>query len=213
MLPQQQKKWNVDAAVLKTENSFVINPATGEKLGYGELAQEACTIPVPEDVKLKDRKDFKLIGTAVKNVENSKIHTGKPLFGLDFYREGMLHAMIQRPKAFGLKVKSVEAAEAKTMPGIIDVVTFGNNVAIVGKSTWEIMKARKAVKIEYEKEGNLESTADHNKLFKSLLDTGTPTVQRKDGDVDAAFKNAAKVIKSEYQCPFHIQFSVPFLPS
>ena len=196
------KKWNVNAAGLKTENSFVINPATGEKLGYGELAQEACTIPVPEDVKLKDRKDFKLIGTAVKNVENSKIHTGKPLFGLDFYREGMLHAMIQRPKAFGLKVKSVEAAEAKTMPGIIDVVTFGNNVAIVGKSTWEIMKARKAVKIEYEKDGNLESTADHNKLFKSLLDTGTATVQRKDGDVDAAFKSAAKIIKSEYQCPF-----------
>jgi isoquinoline 1-oxidoreductase subunit beta len=196
------KKWNVDPAECSTENSFVVHKATGKKLGYGELAQEACNIPVPENVQLKDRKDFKLIGTAVKNVENSKIHTGKPLFGLDFYREGMLHAMIQRPKAFGLKVKSVDAAEAKTMPGIIDVVTFGNNVAIVGKSTWEIMKARKKVKIEYEKDGNLESTADHDKLFKTLLDTGTPTVQRKDGDVDAAFKSAAKIIKSEYQCPF-----------
>jgi isoquinoline 1-oxidoreductase subunit beta len=196
------KKWNVDATECSTENSFVIHKATGKKLGYGELAQEACNIAVPEDVKLKDRKDFKLIGTAVKNVENSKIHTGKPLFGLDFYREGMLHAMIQRPKAFGLKVKSVDAADAKTMPGIIDVVTFGNNVAIVGKSTWEIMKARKKVKIEYEKDGNLESTADHDKLFKSLLDDGTPTVQRKDGDVDAAFKGAAKIIKSDYQCPF-----------
>jgi isoquinoline 1-oxidoreductase beta subunit len=196
------KKWNVDASECSTENSFVIHKASGKKIGYGELAQDACNIPVPEEVKLKDRKDFKLIGTAVKNVENSKIHTGKPLFGLDFYRDGMLHAMIQRPKAFGLKVKSVDAAEAKKMPGIIDVVTFGNNVAIVGKSTWEIMKARKTVKIEYEKDGNLESTSDHDKLFKTLLDTGTPTIQRKDGDVDAAFKNAARVIKSEYQCPF-----------
>jgi isoquinoline 1-oxidoreductase subunit beta len=196
------KKWNVDAAECVTENSFVIHKPSGKKLSYGELAQDACNIPVPEEVTLKDRKDFKLIGTAVKNVENSKIHTGKPLFGLDFYREGMVHAMIQRPKAFGLKVKSVDAAEAKTMPGIIDVVTFGNNVAIVGKSTWEIMKARKTVKIEYEKDGNLESTSDHDKLFKTLLDTGTATVQRKDGDVDAAFKNAAKVIRSEYQCPF-----------
>ena len=196
------KRWNVDPAECTTENSFVIHSSTGKKLGYGELAQDACSIPVPDSVKLKDRKDFKIIGTAVKNVENSKIHTGKPLFGLDFYREGMLHAMIQRPKAFGLKVKSVDAAEAKSMPGIIDVVTFGNNVAIVGKSTWEIMKARKTVKIEYEKDGNLESSADHDKLFKTLLDTGTPTVQRKDGDVDAAFKNAAKIIKSEYQCPF-----------
>ena len=196
------KRWNVDPAECTTENSFVIHSSTGKKLGYGELAQDACNIPVPDRVKLKDRKDFKIIGTAVKNVENSKIHTGKPLFGLDFYREGMLHAMIQRPKAFGLKVKSVDAAEVKSMPGIIDVVTFGNNVAIVGKSTWEIMKARKTLKIEYEKDGNLESSADHDKLFKTLLDTGTPTVQRKDGDVDAAFKNAAKIIKSEYQCPF-----------
>lgn len=196
------KKWNAEVSECVTENSFVIHKASGKKLSYGELAVDACNIPVPEEVKLKDRKDFKLIGTAVRNVENSKIHTGKPLYGLDFYREGMLHAMIQRPKAFGLKVKSVDASEAKTMPGIIDVVTFGNNVAIVGKSTWEIMKARKTVKIEYEKEGTLESTSDHDKLFKSLLDTGTATVQRKDGDVEAAFKNAAKVIKSEYQCPF-----------
>ena len=77
---------------------------------------------------------------------------------MDFYREGMVLAMIQRPPAFGTKIKSVDAAAAKAMPGIIDVVTFKNNVAIVGKSTWEIMKARKAVKIEYEKDGNIEST-------------------------------------------------------
>ena len=124
------------------------------------------------------------------------------MFGLDFYREGMVIAMIQRPPAFGTKIKSVDAAAAKAMPGIIDVVTFKNNVAVVGKSTWEVMKARKAVKIEYEKDGNLESTADHDKLFISLLDSDKATVRRKDGDVETAFKNAAKIIKSEYQCPF-----------
>lgn len=196
------KQWNVPAAECTTENSFVIHAASNKKAGYGELAQEACNVAVPENVKLKDRKDFKLIGTAVKNVEAKNIYTGKPLFGLDFYREGMLHAMIQRPTAFGLKVKSVNAEEAKKIPGIVDVVTFGNNVAIVGKSTWEIMKARKVLKVEYEKDGNLESTTDHNKLFITLLDSGQATVQRKDGDVDAAFKGAAKVIKSDYQCPF-----------
>lgn len=196
------KRWNVPASECTTANSFVVHEGSGKKLTYGELAAEACGIAVPSEVKLKDRKDFKLIGTAVKNVENKKIHTGKPLFGLDFYREGMLHAMIQRPKAFGLKIKSVDDSAVKSMPGIINVVTFGNNVAIVGKSTWEIIKARKLLKVEYEKEGNLESTEDHDKLFKSLLDSGNATVQRKDGDVDAAFKNAARVIKSEYQCPF-----------
>src|SRR6187431_1402313 len=141
------KKWNVDVSECTTSNSFVIHSKTGNKLSYGELAQEASTLPVPANVTLKDRKDFKIIGTAVKNVENNKIITGKPLFGLDFYREGMLNAMIQRPPAFGNKIKSVDSAAAKAMPGIIDVVTFGNNVAIVGKSTWEIMKARKVLKI------------------------------------------------------------------
>lgn len=159
------KQLNVNPSECNTENGFVINNASGKKLGYGELAEEAAKMPVPAEVKLKDRKDFKIIGTAVKNVENKNIHTGKPLFGLDFYREGMLHAMIQRPKAFGMKIKSVDSAAAKAMPGIIDVVTFNNNVAVVGKSTWEVMKARKLLKIEYEKDGNLESTSDHNKLF------------------------------------------------
>lgn len=196
------KQWNLPESECTAANSYVLHVASGKKAGYGELAAEAAKMPVPADVKLKDRKDFKLIGTAVKNVENQKIHTGKPLFGLDFYREGMLHAMIQRPKAFGLKIKSVDAAAAKAMPGVVDVVTFGNNVAVVGKSTWEVMKARKVLKIEYEKEGNLESTADHNKLFLDLLDNGKPKQERKNGDVEMAFKNAAKVIKSEYQCPF-----------
>ncbi|ULQ51994.1 xanthine dehydrogenase family protein molybdopterin-binding subunit [Flavihumibacter fluvii] len=196
------KQWNVPETECTTADSFVLHAASGKKASYGELAASAAMMPVPADVKLKDRKDFKLIGTAVRNVENNKIITGKPLFGLDFYREGMLHAMIQRPKAFGLKIKSVDAAAAKAMPGIVDVVTFGNNVAVVGKSTWEVMKARKVLKVEYEKDGNLESSADHNKLFLDLLDNGKPKQERKNGDVDTAFKNAAKTIKSEYQCPF-----------
>lgn len=196
------KRWNVDAAECSTDNGFVIHAKTGNKFGYGELAEEASKMEAPKEVPLKNRKDFKIIGTSVRNVENKKIITGKGMFGLDFYREGMVIAMIQRPPAFGTKVKSVDAATAKAMPGIIDVVTFKNNVAIVGKSTWEVMKARKAVKIEYEKDGNLESTADHDKLFISLLDSDKATVRRKDGDVETAFKNAAKIIKSEYQCPF-----------
>jgi isoquinoline 1-oxidoreductase beta subunit len=195
-------RWNIDAADCTTSNGFVIHSKTGKKMGYGELAEEASKLTVPADVPLKNRKDFKIIGTSVRNVENKKIITGKGIFGLDFYREGMVLAMIQRPPAFGTKIKSVDAAEAKAMPGIIDVVTFKNNVAVVGKSTWEIMKARNSVKIEYEKDGNTESTSDHNQLLVSLLDADKITVRRKDGDVETAFKNAAKIIKSEYQCPF-----------
>lgn len=203
LIEAASKKWNVSTSTLTAENSTVLHKESGRKLSYGELAIEAANIPVPAEVKLKDKKDFKLIGTAVRNVDNKEMITGKPLYGLDFYREGMLYAMIQRPPAFGTKIKSVETTAAKAMSGIVDVVTFKNNVAIVGKSTWQVNKARKALNVEYEKDGNIESTADHDRLFKELLETKEGvTVRRKDGDVDAAFKTAAKIVRSEYQCPF-----------
>lgn len=195
-------RWNVDPAGCSTSNGMVIHKASGRQLGYGELAADAAKLTAPKEVKLKDRKDFKIIGTPVRNVENKNIATGKPLFGLDFYREGMRYAMIHRPPAFGTKLKSVDAAAAKAVPGIIDVVTFKNNVAVVGTATWQLMKARKLLKVEYEKSGAIESTSDHDALLKDLMDKASFNVRRKDGDVEAAFRNAAKVLEAEFQCPF-----------
>lgn len=195
------RRWKVSASTLTTNQSMVLHRAGGKKASYGDLATEAAAIPVPTEVKLKNPKDFKLIGTAVRNVDTHAMVTGKPLYGIDFHRDGMLLAMVQKP-AFGMKLKSVDSAAAKGMPGIVDVITYKDNVAVVGKSTWQILKARKALKIEYEKDGPLESTSDHDKIMKDLLDSNDAEVKRRDGDVDAAFKSAAKVIKSEYQCPF-----------
>ncbi|SEJ31530.1 isoquinoline 1-oxidoreductase, beta subunit [Dyadobacter koreensis] len=196
------KRWNVPASEITTEKGKVFHKTSGKSLTYGELAEDASKIAVPKEIKLKQEKDFTLIGQSVRNVDNKNIITGKPLFGLDFYREGMLFALIQRPKAFGLKLKSVDSAAAKKMPGIVDVVTFENSVAVVGKSTWQVKKAREALKIEYEKEFDLESSADHNRIFKQLLENGEATVRRKNGNVEEAFKNAFKVVTAEYQCPF-----------
>jgi isoquinoline 1-oxidoreductase beta subunit len=195
------KRWNVPVSDCTTDKGFVLHSGDNRKLSYGELATDASQLAVPTNIKLKEIKDFKLIGTSIRNVDNPKITTGKPLFGLDFYREGMLFAMLQRP-AFGYKLKSVDSAAAKAMSGIIDVVTFDNNIAVVGKSTWQVKKAKDALKIEWEKADTLESSADHDRILKELLDSTNATVRRKDGDVEAAFKSAAKVVKSEYQCPF-----------
>lgn len=195
------KRWGVSASECSTEKSFVIHTSSGKKLGYGELATEAAKLTPPTDVKLKDKKDFKLIGSTVKGVDNQALLTGKPLFGLDFYREGMKFAMIQRPPAFGMKLKSFDASAAKASASGIEVVSFKDKVAIVGKSTWEVKKARDLVKIEWEKAANLESSEDHNRIFKELLD-GKTEVRRKDGDVETAFKDAAKIVEAEYQCPF-----------
>lgn len=195
-------KWGVPASEITTADSKLMHKASGKSASYGEFAEAAGKLTAPTDVKLKDEKAFKLIGQSVRNVDNKNIATGKPLFGLDFYREGMLFAIIQRPKAFGYKLKSVDSAAAKAMPGIVDVVTFENSVAVVGKSTWQCQKARQALKIDYEKAADLESSEDHNRIFSNLMDNGEATVRRKNGDVETAFKNAAKVIKAEYQCPF-----------
>ena len=195
------KRWEVPVNSLTTEKGEVHHRESGRTLTYGELANEAAMVQVPPDVKLKERKDFKIIGTAVRNVDNQPMFTGKPLYGLDFYREGMLHAMIQRP-AFGMKLKSVDAEAAKAVPGIVDVVSINNNVAVVGNSTWPLIKARKLLKITYEPDGDVESTSDHDRLFKELMDGKGGEVMREDGNVKEAFNKAARVIKAEYQCPF-----------
>jgi isoquinoline 1-oxidoreductase subunit beta len=195
------QKWAIDPSLCKTERGFVLS-STGQKLSYGELSEAASKLPLPKDIKLKKTDEFSLIGQSIKSVDNHDVLLGKPVFGIDFAGPGMVHAQIQRPPAFGLKLKSVDASAAKQMPGIIDVVSFGNKVAVVGKSTWEIMKARKVLKIDWEKDTALESDKDHDRIFSELMQSPNAEVRRKDGDVVKAFQEAHKVVEAEYQCPF-----------
>jgi isoquinoline 1-oxidoreductase beta subunit len=194
--------WNVPASACTAENGYVIHKESGKKAGYGELVAIAAKLNIPTDVPLKNHKDFKLIGKPIRNVENKNIVVGKPLFGLDFYRDGMVYAVVQRPPAFGSKIKSVDDKAARAVKGVSDVVRFGNNVAVVANSTWAAMKGRKALEINYEPDKALESSSDHADIFSKLMDSPNARIQRKEGDVNAAFKGAAKVIKREYECPF-----------
>ena len=195
------KTWNVPAEELTVEKGIISHAGSGKKGHFGEFVTEAATMTAPEEVILKDKKDFKIIGTPVKNVDAKDMYTGKPLFGIDFQREGMKHAMIQRAP-FGMKIKSVDDSAAKAVSGVTDVVTFGTSVAVVGNTTWPLLKAKKLLKVEYEADGAVESTADHDRLFTELMEKGKAETKRKDGNVDAAFKTAAKVVSAEYQCPF-----------
>lgn len=194
-------RWNVPMSECRAENGQIIHNS-GKKLSYGELATDAVKLKAPEKVELKNSKNFKLIGKTFSGVDNAQLLTGKPLFGIDYKAPGMVHAQIQRPPSFGMKLKSFDATEVKSRPGIIDVVSFGDKVAIVGKSTWEIMQARKLLKVEYSNNTGLESTEFHNKTFSELMDKKEAEMRRKDGDIEVAFKDAAKIIEAEYQCPF-----------
>jgi len=191
--------WNVDASTCKTSKGFVLGPK-GQKASYGSLAEIASKLPVPTEVTYKNRKDYQIIGKRTKGVDNKNVVTGKPVFGLDIDKPGMLIAQIIRPP-FGATLKSFDAADALKMPGIVDVVSFKNKVAIVGKSTWEVMKARGTVSCKYNS-GDFESDATHKKWFDEGMVTDKATVQRKDGDFAAALARSAKVVEATYECPF-----------
>ena len=230
------KAWQVPVEEITTEAGMLYHATSGNSAGYGEMAAAAVSIPVPEEVELKDAKDFKIIGTSRKNVDGLKIVTGKPLFGIDYHREDMLIAMITHPPAFGMKLKSVDDTTARAMPGIKDIFsfkvfnddyeqqffdtcTFIELVAVVGNSTWEVMKAKKALKIEWEPfdgysyerggfragtiqvPGGLENTTDHNAKMAAMA-SGPVEVARRDGNPEQAFRNAAKIIERTYTAPF-----------
>ena len=219
LLEAAAKQWGVSADELTTKNG-VISHSSGKSITYGEVASAAAGIEVPEEVNLKDPKNFNIIGHPTKNVDGPKIIKGESLFGLDYKADGMLIAMIVHPEGFGMKLKSMDATEAKAMPGIKDVFSFTvypegiekqwsdvnafpEQVAVVGNSTWEVMKAKKALKLEWEYiEGTGESTANYVESLSGLMNKDAAEPARQDGDPDAAFKNAAKTIEREYSAPF-----------
>ena len=229
--------WQVPAAEITTDAGMLTHEASGNAAGYGEMAAAAAKMEVPEDVKLKSPSEFKIIGTSRKNVDGRNIVTGKPLFGLDVQREGMLIASPVHPPAFGLQLKSYDAEAVKSMPGIRDVFTiklyeddysrgafdhtaFNELVIVLGETTWEVFQAKKALNAQWEAApdqsigmslfGNdivvnhpagAESTDDHAKKMEELA-ARKGRVVRRDGNPEAAFSNAAKVIERTYTCPF-----------
>lgn len=194
-------KWGVDAAECKTKNGAVISPS-GEELHYGLLVNDAAALEVPTEVQLKDPKDYTIIGKEVRNVDIDEIITGKPLFGLDYKAEGMVIASVMRPPAFGKKLTSFDAAAAREVEGVIDVVKFGDKIAVLANDTWTAMKGKRALKATWSDEGDLESTAQHDKILLDLLDGNSFETLRKDGDVQQAFAQADEVIERTYESPF-----------
>jgi len=194
--------WEVDQAELKTEEGFIIHEATGQKDHYGTFAAAASSFEAPEEVPLKENSSFKLIGTSIKNVDNSKILTGQPLFGIDTQREGMYYAMVIRPPAFGQELVDVDDAVAKSMPGIHDVISFDNKVAVIGDSTWRVKKARAALKIEWAFSSEPESSTLHHNTFRNLIDSKNGASIRKDGDINQVMADAEDIVEATYECPF-----------
>ncbi|MFK7771369.1 MAG: molybdopterin cofactor-binding domain-containing protein [Saprospiraceae bacterium] len=211
------KQWEIDPTECTVSDGMISN-GKGETLGFGEVAKMASTMEVPneEEVKLKETKDYKIIGTPKGNVDMENIITGKPLFGIDTKRDGMMYAAVLRAPAFGQKLVSVDDTEALKVTGVQKVIKMqlpqrqqfkGENVmldkiAVVANSTWAAMKGKKALKAVWENATPGENTTNHKVALNKLTETKSKTPVRLDGDPDKAFAQADEIIERTYESPF-----------
>ena len=194
-------KWGVEASTCSASQGIITN-ANGDTLGYGEVVKEAAILEIPENVSLKESKDYNIIGQDIKNVDIHKIITGKPLFGLDYISEGMVYASVLRPPAFGKKLASFDDRITKSINGVLEVVKFGDKIAVLGSNTWAAMKGKKALVAEWKNDAKLESTKDHDTELFKILNGKKFETNREDGNVESAFRNADKIIERTYESPF-----------
>ncbi|MFZ9044564.1 MAG: molybdopterin cofactor-binding domain-containing protein [Cyclobacteriaceae bacterium] len=214
-------EWGVPVEEVITKAGKLMH-LSGKEAGFGTFASAAALLEAPEELALKERSEFSIIGTSRRNVDGKKIATGHPLFGLDYTKEGMLTAMIIHPPAFGMKLKSFDADLAKSMSGIVDVISidtypedmekqwsdinaFPQLVAVVGQSTWQVMQAKKSVNVTWEETESYRKIEDSTSKHKEMLvqrSQQKAEVERVDGDPEAAFKRAAKVVERTYSAPF-----------
>jgi isoquinoline 1-oxidoreductase beta subunit len=201
--------WNVPATECHTENAAVIHGPTGKKLNYGDVATKAATLPMPDpaSVTLKDPKDFKLLGTRVPGVDNARVVTGQPLFGIDTKQPGMLYAIYEKAPVFGAPVASANLDDIKKMPGVKDAfVLDGINgltpgVAILGDSTWATFRARKALKVTWgDSPYAKQSTDDFTTQAQTLSKTAGKPLSAT-GDV-TKIPAGAKILEAAYQFPY-----------
>lgn len=208
------QRWGVPASGLVTEPGVVVDPAGKRRLAYGELVEAAAklTPPDPKTVPLKDPKAYRIVGKPHGQSDNPAIVTGQPLYGVDVRLPGMLYATFLKAPVFGAKVAKVDLAPAKAVKGVRDafVVEGGTalegllpGVVVVADSWWTARKGRNALAVTWaDHPTSAQSSAAFAAQAAALAKQPPQRSLRKDGDVEAALKGAAKVVTASYDYPF-----------
>jgi isoquinoline 1-oxidoreductase beta subunit len=193
-------RWGVAAGECRAEDGLVIHG--GRRARYGELAAEADKLPVPQAPKLKDPKDWKLIGKPMHRLDGPEKVDGRAEFGIDVRRPRLLTALVARSPWFGGKVRSFRAEKAKAVPGVVNVLEIPSGVAVLAENFWAARLGREALAVDWEP-GSLAGHSTGEQLADYRRRAGTAgAVAAAKGDFDAAFAGAAKKLEADYEVPY-----------
>jgi isoquinoline 1-oxidoreductase beta subunit len=196
------QQWNVPASECSASKGVVTHPS-GKTARYGELAGLAATLPVPTAPRLKDPKNWKLIGTSPARFDIPAKVNGSQVYAADIRLPGMLHASILQSPVFGGFLKRYDDAAAKKMPGVKHIVTSEEWIAVVADNWWQANQALKAIKPEWENgEKGKISSASIMAYMREGLEAKEAPIARKDGDARSALAGAHKVLEAEYTTGF-----------
>jgi isoquinoline 1-oxidoreductase beta subunit len=197
--------WKVPASECTAANSVITHTPSGKTTTYGKVAEAAARLTPPADVKLKDPKDWKLIGKGVKRLDTAEKTTGTMIYGIDVKLPGMLNAAIKDCPVFGGKLKSFDEAKIAGMKGVKKVVKVGDTaVAVVADTWWHAKTALEALPIVWDEGDNAKVSSESiAKWLAEGLDNAQPAyVGNKNGDAKAAIATAAKKVEAVYSYPY-----------
>ena len=195
-------RWQVAPSEITVNKGVVAHAATRHRASFGELAAQAATMPVPADVKLKDARDYRLIGKHVARKDSRDKITGRAQFTIDFKLPGMLTALVAHPPLFGATVKSFDATKARAVKGVVDVVQIPTGVAVLAADFWAAKQGRDALSVTWDesavfKLGSAEIFAQYRELAAK-----PGVVALSTGDAGKAMSDAAKTLEAEFEFPF-----------
>jgi isoquinoline 1-oxidoreductase beta subunit len=198
-------EWKVPVAECSAANSLITHTPSGRKTTYGKVVEAAAQLTPPADVKLKDPKDWKIVGKGVKRLDTADKTTGKTIYGIDVKLPGMLNAAIKACPVFGGRLKSFDEAKVTGMKGVKKVVKVGDNaVAVVADTWWHAKTALEALPIVWDEGDNAKvSSASIAKWLAEGLDPAqTAFVGNQNGDAKGAVASAAKKVEAVYNYPY-----------
>ncbi|HEY6621171.1 MAG TPA: molybdopterin cofactor-binding domain-containing protein [Steroidobacteraceae bacterium] len=208
------QEWGVDPSEVTARDSTLLHAASGKSATYGSVAAAAAKMSVPDvkSLKLKIRAEYRLIGKRYRGVDDPKVVSGQPLFGIDVQIPGMVYASFTKCPAVGGKVSSFNVNEIKAQRGVLDAFAVEGTgvtaevmpgVAIIAKDTWSAFRAKDKLKVDWNlSEASEDSTSRFSAQAKSLATNFPQKPDDNIGDVDKSFANAAKTVEAFYEYPF-----------